>query len=161
MESKPAREYWLTIRALTLSPGSSFLTWTVTSPVRDPIPGGSRDLPALRPGNADAGVGRQAGELRVKKSRAVLPPQRRPILNGSAAMVPMSSALNSALLMEAPVGTARILASSTIRLSPTTNLFFYVLIWAVCIGGGGVVLWSPPRPKRWAPRSTHEIPTRA
>ncbi len=30
---------------------------TVTSPVRDPIPGGSRDLLALRPRNADAGVG--------------------------------------------------------------------------------------------------------
>ncbi len=72
-------------------------------------------------------------------------------------MVLMSSALNSALLMEAPVGTARILASSTIRLSPATNLFFYVLIWAVCIGGVGVVLWSALRSKRWPRWTTQDI----
>ena len=57
----------------------TFLTLTVTSPVRDPIPGGSRDLPALRPRNADAGVGHQVGEP-VKKSRAVLPLLERPAL---------------------------------------------------------------------------------
>ena len=37
------------------------------------------------------GRDRRAGELRVKKCGAVLPLRQRPTLNGSAAMVPMSS----------------------------------------------------------------------
>jgi hypothetical protein len=54
------------------------------------------------------------------------------------------------------VGTHLDLAS-TIRLSPGTNLFVYVLIWAACIGSLGVVLWAALRSKRWPRWTTQDI----
>jgi hypothetical protein len=68
----------------------------------------------------------------MKKASRVLPVRARPALNGSAAMVPMSSAPFFAALLEAQVGTRLVLAS-TIRLSPGVNLFFYVAIWVICV----------------------------
>ena len=47
--------------------------------------------------------------------------------------------------------------ASTIRLSPGTNLFFYVAIWVICIGGIGVVLWAALRSKRWQRWTTQDI----
>src|SRR5215470_14384739 len=67
----------------------------------------------------------------------------------------LSSPLATSL--EAPVGTAIHLATSTARFSPTTNLVLYVLIWAVCIGGVGVVLWCALRSKRWPRWTTQDI----
>src|SRR5579859_7382787 len=58
--------------------------------------------------------------------------------------------------LEATVGTHLDLAS-TIRLSPGTNLFVYVLIWAACIASLGVVLWSALRSKHWARWTTQDI----
>jgi hypothetical protein len=55
------------------------------------------------------------------------------------------------------VGTATVLASSTVRFSPTTNLAIYVLMWAVCIAGIGVVAWSALRSKRWTRWTTQDI----
>lgn len=47
--------------------------------------------------------------------------------------------------------------NTTIRLSPATNLFFYVLVWAICIAGIGVVLWAALRSKRWPRWTTQDI----
>jgi hypothetical protein len=55
------------------------------------------------------------------------------------------------------VGTPMVLASSTIRLSPTTNLFFYVLIWAVCIAGIAVVSFAALLSRRWPRWTTQDI----
>jgi hypothetical protein len=54
------------------------------------------------------------------------------------------------------VGTRMVLAS-TIRLSPTTNLFFYALIWAICVAAIGVVAWAALRSKRWPRWTTQDI----
>ena len=54
------------------------------------------------------------------------------------------------------MGTAMVF-NTTIRLSPTTNLFFYVLVWAICIAGIGVVLWAALRSKRWPRWTTQDI----
>src|SRR5215469_16059624 len=59
--------------------------------------------------------------------------------------------------MEASVRTVTVLATSTIRFSPAANLAVYVLIWAVCIGGLGVVLWAALRSKRWPRWTTQDI----
>jgi hypothetical protein len=47
--------------------------------------------------------------------------------------------------------------AGTIRLSQTTNLFFYILIWAVCIAGVGIVIWCALRSKRWPRWTTQDI----
>jgi len=54
-------------------------------------------------------------------------------------------------------GTAMVLSNTTIRLSPGTNLFFYLLIWAACIAGIGIVLWAALRSKRWQRWTTQDI----
>ena len=54
------------------------------------------------------------------------------------------------------MSTAMVL-NTTIRLSPGTNLFFYVLIWTVCIAGIGIVVWSALRSKRWQRWTTQDI----
>src|SRR5215472_7622296 len=58
--------------------------------------------------------------------------------------------------LEANVGT-RMLLASTIRLSPGTNLFFYVAIWVACIAGIGIVAWAALRSKRWPRWTTQDI----
>jgi len=55
------------------------------------------------------------------------------------------------------MGTAVVLSNTTIRLSPSTNLFFYVLVWAVCLAGIGIVLWAALRSKRWERWTTQDI----
>src|SRR5215472_17132368 len=70
---------------------------------------------------------------------------------------PRSTSLHSRHRMEAPVGTAMHLATSTVRLSPATNLFFYVLIWAVCIAGIGIVLRAALRSKLWPRWTTQDL----
>jgi len=59
--------------------------------------------------------------------------------------------------MEECMGTAVVLSNTTIRLSPSTNLFFYVLVWAVCLAGIGIVLWAALRSKRWERWPTQDI----
>ena len=54
------------------------------------------------------------------------------------------------------MGTAMVL-NSTIRFSPGTNLFVYVLIWAACIAGIGIVAWAALRSKRWQRWTTQDI----
>ncbi len=54
------------------------------------------------------------------------------------------------------MGTRMVLAS-TIRLSPGTNLFFYAAIWAICVGGIGVLLWAALRSKRFQRWTTQDI----
>src|SRR5215469_5479506 len=55
------------------------------------------------------------------------------------------------------MGTPMVLASSTVKFAPGVNLFVYVLIWAICIGGIGVVLWAALRSKRWPRWTTQDI----
>ena len=55
------------------------------------------------------------------------------------------------------MGTAVVLSNTTIRLSPSTNLFFYVLVWAVCLAEIGIVLWAALRSKRWERWTTQDI----
>src|SRR5258708_39381258 len=71
-------------------------------------------------------------------------------------MVPMSSAPHLPRIQEALVGTHVVLAS-TIRLSPGPTLSFYVLIWAACVAGVGVVSWAALRSRRFARGSTQDI----
>jgi ABC-type cobalt transport system permease component len=52
---------------------------------------------------------------------------------------------------------AHMVFASTIRLSPGTNLFFYVLIWIICAAGIGVVAWAALRSKRWPRWTTQDI----
>ena len=54
------------------------------------------------------------------------------------------------------MGTRMVLAS-TIRLSPGTNLFFYVAIWLICVAGIGVVAWAALRSKRFQRWTTQDI----
>jgi ABC-type cobalt transport system, permease component len=54
------------------------------------------------------------------------------------------------------VGTRMVLAS-TIRLSPGTNLIFYVAIWVICVAGIGVVAWAALRSKRFQRWTTQDI----
>ena len=54
------------------------------------------------------------------------------------------------------MGTRMVLAS-TIRLSPGTNLFFYVAIWLILVAGIGVVAWAALRSKRWPRWTTQDI----
>ena len=46
-----------------------------------------------------------------------------------------------------------LLANSTVRFSQGWNALIYVLVWAACIAGIGIVLWAALRSKRW-PRWT-------
>lgn len=55
------------------------------------------------------------------------------------------------------MGTAVVLSNTTIRLSPGTNLVFYLLIWAACIAGISIVLWAALRSKRWQRWTTQDI----
>jgi len=58
------------------------------------------------------------------------------------------------------VGTAALplaVLSSTIKFSPGTNLVVYVLIWAACIVGLGIVTWAALRSKRWDRWTTQDI----
>ncbi len=48
-------------------------------------------------------------------------------------------------------------ANTTIRLSPGTNLFFYLLVWAACLAGIALVLWAALRSKRWQRWTTQDI----
>jgi hypothetical protein len=59
--------------------------------------------------------------------------------------------------MEECMGTAVVLSNTTIRLSPSTNLFFYVLIWVVCLAGVGIVAWAALRSKRWERWTTQDL----
>ena len=96
--------------------------------------------------------------------------------NGTAAMVPMSSALVSPesgaftllviLLGGTHMGTARIVSASassasgwdtTIKLSPGWNAVFYGGIWAFCIASIGIVLWAALRSRRWERWTTQDI----
>ena len=52
---------------------------------------------------------------------------------------------------------AHMVFASTIKLSPGTNLFFYVLIWGICLAGIGIVLWAATRSKRWQRWTTQDI----
>src|SRR5215467_5103583 len=70
---------------------------------------------------------------------------------------PRYISLCSRQVLEAPVGTAIHLATSTARFSPTTNLVIYVLIWVACIAGIGVVAWAALRSKRWPRWTTQDI----
>src|SRR5258708_4016926 len=69
---------------------------------------------------------------------------------------PCRPRLTFAALLEAQVGTPMVLAS-TIRLSPGTNLFFYVAIWLICLAAIGVVAWAALRSKRWPRWTTQDI----
>jgi ABC-type cobalt transport system, permease component len=55
------------------------------------------------------------------------------------------------------MGTAMVLTNTTIRLSPSTNLFFYILIWVTCLAGIGIVLRAALRSKRWQRWTTQDI----
>ena len=58
------------------------------------------------------------------------------------------------------MGTAALplaVLSSTIKFSPGTNLVVYVLIWAACIVGLGIVTWAALRSKRWDRWTTQDI----
>jgi hypothetical protein len=55
------------------------------------------------------------------------------------------------------MGAAVAVSDTTVKLSPTTNLFFYVLVWAVCIAALGIVLWAALRSKRWPRWTTQDI----
>lgn len=55
------------------------------------------------------------------------------------------------------MGTALVPSNTTIRLSPGTNLLFYVLVWVACLAGLGIVLWAASRSKRWQPWTTQDI----
>src|SRR5579862_1711596 len=67
-----------------------------------------------------------------------------------AAMVPMSSARSSSGVRRRPMSTA-IGVTSTVRLSPGWNIFYFWGVWAICIIGIGIVLWVALKSKRWAP----------
>ncbi|MGI9008475.1 MAG: ECF transporter S component [Streptosporangiaceae bacterium] len=54
------------------------------------------------------------------------------------------------------MGTHLILAS-TIRLSPGTNLFYYVAIWLACLLGVGIVAWAALKSRRWPRWTTQDI----
>ena len=54
------------------------------------------------------------------------------------------------------MGTRMVLAS-TIRLSPGTNLFFYVAIWVFCVAAIAVVIWAALRSKRFQRWTTQDI----
>src|SRR5215472_13286727 len=69
---------------------------------------------------------------------------------------PCRPRLTSPCHLEAPVG-AHMVFASTIKLSPGTNLFFYVLVWGICVAGIGIVLWSALRSKRWQRWTTQDI----
>jgi hypothetical protein len=55
------------------------------------------------------------------------------------------------------MGTAHLLADSTIKLSYAWNAFFYWGVWAICIIGAGVVLWAALRSRRWERWTTQDI----
>ena len=55
------------------------------------------------------------------------------------------------------MGTTRLVANSTIRLSPGWNAFYYWGVWVVCIIGLGIVLWAALKSKRWARWTTQDI----
>jgi hypothetical protein len=50
-----------------------------------------------------------------------------------------------------------LLANSTVKLSFAWNAFYYWGVWAVCIIGIGIVLWSALRSKRWDRWTTQDI----
>jgi hypothetical protein len=52
---------------------------------------------------------------------------------------------------------AAIGVTSTVRLSPGWNAFYYWGVWAVCIIGIGIVLWAALKSKRWARWTTQDI----
>ncbi|MGH3257080.1 MAG: hypothetical protein ACRDOU_17070 [Streptosporangiaceae bacterium] len=54
------------------------------------------------------------------------------------------------------MGTA-IGVTSTVRLSPGWNTFYYWGVWAICIIGIGIVLWAALKSKRWARWTTQDI----
>ena len=47
--------------------------------------------------------------------------------------------------------------ASTIRLSPGTNLVWYVAIWVFCVAAVAVVAWAALRSKRWQRWTTQDI----
>jgi hypothetical protein len=55
------------------------------------------------------------------------------------------------------MGTVTALATSTIRLSPGWNAFYYWLIWVVCIAGLAIIIWAALRSKRWQRWTTQDI----
>lgn len=54
------------------------------------------------------------------------------------------------------MGTA-IGVTSTVRLSPGWNAFYYWGVWAICIIGIGIVLWAALKSKRWGRWTTQDI----
>jgi hypothetical protein len=55
------------------------------------------------------------------------------------------------------MGTAYLLADSTIKLSSAWNAFFFWGVWALCIIGAGVVLWAALKSPRWERWTTQDI----
>src|SRR5580693_4500105 len=103
------------------------------------------------------------GEHPVKNGVRALSCAPGRTFNGTAAMVPMSSAskyVSNASARERRMGTAVALASihtSTIKLSPGERAFWYWLVWVVSIIGIAIVLWAALRSKRWARWTTQDI----
>ena len=50
-----------------------------------------------------------------------------------------------------------LLANSTVRFSQGWNALIYVLVWAACIAGIGIVLWAALRSKRWQRWTTQDL----
>jgi hypothetical protein len=50
-----------------------------------------------------------------------------------------------------------LLANSTVRFSQGWNALIYVLVWAACIAGIGIVLWAALRSKRWSRWTTQDL----
>jgi hypothetical protein len=71
-------------------------------------------------------------------------------------MVPMSSAPHLCCASGGTSGHANG-SCSTIRLSPGTNVTFYVAIWVICVAGIGVVAWAALRSKRFQRWTTQDI----
>jgi hypothetical protein len=55
------------------------------------------------------------------------------------------------------MGTAVAITTSTVKLSPAWNAFWYWMVWAACIAGIGIVLWAALRSKRFARWTTQDI----
>jgi hypothetical protein len=55
------------------------------------------------------------------------------------------------------MGTAHLLANSTVKLSSAWSAFVFWGVWALCIIGVGVVLWAALRSRRWERWTTQDI----
>jgi hypothetical protein len=55
------------------------------------------------------------------------------------------------------MGTAVAITTSTVKLSPAWNAFWYWMVWAACIAGVAIVLWAALRSRRFARWTTQDI----